>query len=219
MTSWKRFERKDTSSLISIFQAEGEDPINKDDAFLTLCFRFRRDLLNKCEIICRKLGHDIDVASEIAETTLKQYGKSRNFDHEKGTQTNIDDNFRVYLYKIASNELKKFYKNEIKKRNGQLYDGSEEIVTDFPQIDVSKLSPKERFIHERFTSLPLSHQIIYMTYKLHAKDGVNLPRKLQEKLRSHLGGISQSTVRTYKKEATDRLEEAKQIVNHFKDSI
>ena len=67
-------------------------------------------------------------------------------------------------------------------------------------------------------SLPYSHQVIYLTYTTHEKEGVNLPPKSRTELRNHLGGISQSTIRSYKKEAIDKIEEVKRIINEIKNS-
>ena len=218
MTSWKRFADNKTITLINLCQNADEDKADRDDAFLALCFRFRLDLLNKCEIICRNRGYDIDVAQTIVRNTLKKYGKSRKFILEKGSQTNADDCFKVYLYTIARNELTNYYHNEVKRKNGQLYDGTEKIITKLPEIDIDRLSPEDRIVHETLLSLPYSHQVIYLTYTTHEKDGVNLPKKLRAELRDHLGGISQTTVRSYKKVAIDKIEGAKRIIEKLNAS-
>ena len=213
MSDWKRFESKQTEVLIDYFQNAENDENIKDDAFHALCFRFRSDLLKICEIICKRKGHNEDVAAEIVVNTFKKYYKTRCFKVEETNKANMDDCFLVYLSKIANNELINWWKKEQKRIAGQLYDGTEEIVTELPKIDVEKLDLESKLIHETLLSFPKSHQTVYLTYKAHEKEGVNLPRELQAKLRKYLGGISQVTVRTYKKEVTDKLEEVRGIIN------
>lgn len=212
INDWKRFESEETEILIGYIQTKGNDESIQDDAFHALCFRFREELLKTCEIICRKKGHNEDVAAEIANNTLKKYYKTRCFKVEKANQDTIDDSFIVYLNKIANRELINWWKKEQKRKAGLLYDGTEEIVTELPKIDIEKLDVESKIIHETLTSFPHSHQVIFLTYKTHERDGVNLPKKLQAKIRDYLGGISQSTVRAYKKEVLDKLDEARSII-------
>lgn len=211
MTDWKRFEHTETEVLIDYFQDPKVEGSVSDDAFLALCFRFRGDLIKKCEIICRNKGHDIDVARQIAENTFKIYGKSKGFKISKGNKSSVDDCFKVYLYRIAGNELKDYYKREEKRKNGQLYDGTEEIITQLPEIDTGKLDLESKIIHETLLSLSDKHQVVYMTYEAHERDGVRLPRPLLKKLRNHLG-VSQDRIRELKKEAKDKINATKEII-------
>lgn len=211
MSDWSRFKDTETEILIEYFQNEDMDDSIRNDSFLALCLRFRADLIKKSEVICSRRGHDPEVAYQIVENTLIRYGKSRNFKTELGNQLSIDDCFRVYLYRIANNELCRYYKNEEKRKRGQLYDGSETIITVLP-VDIKKLDPVDQIIHEHLMALSYSHRVIYLTYKTYEREGVNLPRKLQKELREHLGGISQATIRAYKKEAIDLIDMTKQTV-------
>ena len=216
MADWKRFEKIETEVLIDFLQAPKQEELVKDDAFLTLCFRFRLDLLNKCEKICANRGYDIDVAQKIAENSFKKYGRTRQFKIEKGNQIDIDTCFKVYLYKIASNELNNYYKQEEKRKKGQLYDGTEGLITKLANIRIESLDGEAKIIHQTLQKLPYSHLVIYLTYTAHEIEGVNLPRKLQAKLREHLGGINQNTIRGYKKEAIDKIANAKSIIKQLK---
>lgn len=216
MTNWKKFEFTSAEDLINLFQDEATDQLQQDEAFLALLFRFRKDLLQKTEIICAKRGYDTDVAREITENTFKIYAKSKGFDKFKANQSTIEGSFLTYLYRIAGNELNDHYHREQKKKKGLLYTGDEKIVTVLPVIDVIKLDPESRIIHRILESMSYSHQVIYLTYKTHERDGVNLPKKLLIKLRAHLGDISQTTVRGYKKEVTDRIENARSIIQDLK---
>lgn len=215
MSDWKTFEEHPTEVLIDYFQGNSQPEEVKKNAYVALMFRFRKDLLNKCEVICKKRGFDIDVAQLIAERTFKKYGKSKNFRIEEGKSDCIETCFKLYIYGIARNELNNYYREEEKRKNGQLYDGTENIVTQIPNINVEALNEEDRIIHETLMSLPYSHQVVYLTYKTHEKEGVNLPKSLRLKLREHLGGIEQSTIRTYKKEAIDKIESARQIIQRL----
>ena len=85
MSDWKTFETTATEVLIDYVQANSQSKTVCDNAFLALMFRFRLDLLNKCERICKNRGYDIDVAQLIAERTFIKYGKSKKFRIEEGT--------------------------------------------------------------------------------------------------------------------------------------
>jgi hypothetical protein len=212
MSDWKKFETTATEVVIDFLQNDKNEIAIRNDALLALIFRFREDLLNKCEKICKGRGYDKDVAQLIAERTFTKYGKSKKFNKEQGNYECVDTCFKLYLYKIASNELKSFYHEESKRKKGLLYDGTENIVTQLPEVNLDDLDYGRRIIHETLLELPYSHQVIYLTYKMHEREGINLPRSLQSKIREHLGGISQNTVRFYKKEANDKIETARKII-------
>lgn len=213
MADWRRFEKFKTENLISEFQKESISDADSNDLFLAISFRFRSDLLKKCEFLCKRNGHDIEVAYTIVDNTFKKYHKYKNFKFDIGKQETVDLSFKFYLYTIAKNERRDFYKREQKRKKGLLYTGKESIVKKLPEIDVELLDIESRIIHETLLQLPYSHQVIYLTYKMHEKDGVNMPTKLLEELREHLNGISQPTVRGYKKEAIDKIELAKEVMS------
>lgn len=121
------------------------------------------------------------------------------------TSKSVDTAFKLFLYKIARNALIDFYRIEKRKKEGKHYDGSETIVTKLPDIDESKLSFNEKFKFQAIDQLPQKEKTVYLTYMMHEKDGVNLPRELRQSLKEYLGTDSQSTVRWYKKNATDKV--------------
>ena len=215
MPNWKRFETVATEVLIDYFQDKRKEKAIRDDAFLAIMFRFREDLVKKCERICKGRGYDKDVARMIAEQTFVKYGKSRKFQQKEGNYESIDTCFKVYLYGIASNELKNHYRQEEKRKKGLLYSGDEDIITELPPFNLATCSLESKIIHETLLEFPHSHQVVYLTYKVHEREGVNLPKKLRIKLREYLGGISQTTVRGYKKEVNDKIESVKSIASRF----
>jgi hypothetical protein len=214
MTAWKEYDSKSTEELIAIFQNKSSsNKLNRNNAFFALVNRFKKDLLQKCEINCKRFGHSSNTAEIIAENTFKAYAKKGKFDPDEGKGNTVDDSFKIYLYGIAKNELTNFYRIEQKKEKGQHYDGTERIITELPTVDLNNLSTKVKIQYEIIQSLPPSHKTIYLTYAAHERAGCNLPKKLQEELRQHLGNVTQNTIRSYKKEAHDKIKQGLKIMN------
>jgi DNA-directed RNA polymerase specialized sigma24 family protein len=212
MKGWQEYTKKRTEELVSIFQEKKQGREPEEFAFYALVDRFGKDLLQKCEINCKRFGHDANVAEIICEATFRSYAKKGNFNLNKGEGRTADESFKLYLYVIARNELTNYYRLEQKKAKGQYYDGSEKIVCELPQIDLKTLDTKSKVIYEIIQSLSPSHRTVYLTYKSHEKVGCNLPKELRNALRAHLGNVSQSTIRSYKKEATDKITEGLKIM-------
>src|SRR5437762_12614163 len=108
MTHWKNLESQSTGELIALFQDKKVAAEKKDNAFIVLTHRFRRDVLGKCEIICGKFGHGPGVAELIARNTFVAYAKKGNFKESNGKGKTVDESFKIYLYSIAGNELVNF---------------------------------------------------------------------------------------------------------------
>jgi RNA polymerase sigma factor (sigma-70 family) len=213
MTAWESYNSKSTQELIEIFQKKGGTTTIRNKAFFALVHRFRQDLLNKCEVRCKQFGHSANVAEIIAENTFKAYAKKGKFDPNEGKGKTIDDSFKIYLYTIAKNELTNYYRIEEKKRNGKFYDGTEKIITELPKVNLKELDTRARVRYEIISSLTPSQRTVYLTYFAYEKIGCNLPGKLQSELRAHLGDVSQSTIRSYKKEASDKIKEGLRIMD------
>lgn len=215
MNNWKEFQGKETEELIKLIQDKQTNPFILESVFTALCFKFRERLAKFCIYLCKNRGYDLDTGYLIVNRAFKKYYRTRKFSINKGNCNSYDDNFLVYLQKIARNELNDFYNEEQKKINNQYYDGTEEIISEILNIDSTKLPPEQRAIHEVLLSFSHKHQVIYLTYKTHEKDGVNLPLKLRNKLRNYVG-LKQPTIRTYKKEVIDKIESIKKAINIVK---
>ena len=120
-----------TEELIQIFGQRGTP--ESDFAFTALVYRYRGDLLKKCEIICSRYGHSSHVAEEITENTFTAFLKKGNFISGNVNAKSIDDEFLFYLYGIASKELTNYYRKQQKIAKGQYYDGTEQIITEVPK--------------------------------------------------------------------------------------
>lgn len=208
MSSLEALSNKSSEELIKLFQ----DPLEPEGerSFFVLVNRFGEDLLKKCEVICAKYGHGADVAEIVTENTFIAYGKSKSFsfDPSKMKGDSIDESFQIYLYGIARNEVINFYRKKIRDVK---YDGNETIITDMPTINLEERSTEEKFMYNLIQSLPDHLRVVYLTYKTHEKIGCNLPAKLQAELRVHLGNVKQVTVRGYKKEAIQRINQGLEI--------
>ncbi|TQO36471.1 DNA-directed RNA polymerase specialized sigma24 family protein [Arenibacter algicola] len=217
MDDWKKFKDVTTYDLIKTFQDRNQPDNTRDLVFFALCYKFREDLLNKCEINCKRFGHDINVAEQIAESTFKRYALKGDFKIEKTNTFIIDDSFKFYLYGIAKNELTNYYRLQQRKINGHLYGGSEAIIKDLPPLPNIKLSIQDQIKLKAIESLSPSHRAVYLTYKQHERMGCNLPKKLLEELREFLGGVKQSTIRGYKKEANDQIKKYLEVMTLTKE--
>jgi len=212
--SWEKFKDEPTEDLIAFIQWKDEEGYaeSAQDAFYAFCVRFRMDLIHKCRVICNHRGYDKHIADEIAYKTFERFWKYPRFDKDKSNTNNIDTGVKVYLYAIAQNLLKT-YKSEESNEKGP-YDGSESVVYEFPDLSSltngiekrKELEEKYKIIKKALNRLSEKHKIIYLTYKAHEANGHKLPRKLLLALRDELG-LTQNTVRYYKKEAFDKVNE------------
>ncbi len=212
MNSLEILNSKSSEELIRLFQNKLEP--DRDSAFIILVHRFREDLLKKCEISCKRYGHGPDVAEIIAENTFKAYAQTGTFDFNplKAKGKTIDESFQIYLYRISKNELINYYRQQEKKRLGHYYDGNETIIVNMPDIPIDRLDAENKLKYSIIQSLPDSHRVVYLTYKAYEKLGCNLPKKLQAELRHYLGDIKQTTIRAYKKEAIDKINQGLEIL-------
>lgn len=206
MSNKERLNNKTTEELVAICQdAQHAD---KNDALYVLIVRFRKDLLEKSEIVCEKFGHGPAVAEIITENTFKAYARKGKFNVAEGTGDTIDDSFALYLYGIARNELVNYHRQQEKKRRGFNYDGNEVLHHDLPKVHINDNNAEAKFRYDTIQALAPPQRTVYLTYLVYQKAGFNLPKKLQRELRIHLGNVKQSTIRSYKKDATDKVEEA-----------
>lgn len=212
--SWQDFEHETTDDLVEYirWRKNPGDVEVAGNAFKAFCFRFQKDLTHKCRVIATNWGYDNHVGDIIAERTFSRYWKYGKFDKSKSNVADTDTAVKLYLYKIAKRELSN-YKKEL-TADLSPYTGDEEIVTEFPNIDMSKVSVEKRaelkriqeIIENALARLTPKHKIIYLTYKAYQHEGHTLPRGLLKKLRDELE-LAQTSIQVYKKEAYDTVDE------------
>ena len=215
--AWLDFATETTEDLIEIIRWMDKpgDKETAEDAFRAFCFRLGPKLQKACRVICRNRGYDNSIADEIAEKTFGRFLKYPRYDHKKCKCGDTDKCVLLYLFKIAKRALSDYVSAQKKPPNP--FTGDEEIVTEFWDIEAMDI-PSERkaillkeyeIIKAALERLSPKHKIIYLTYKEYEtelKAGFNLPRTLLKRLQDELG-IAQASIRVYKKEANDKIEE------------
>ncbi|MDJ1498946.1 hypothetical protein QNI19_38830 [Cytophagaceae bacterium DM2B3-1] len=204
--NWEELKDESTSDLIGYVKSIRDDSYKElaEAAFVTLTFRFRKDIIDKCNILMRKWKRSEDDAYELANRVFARFFKYPAFDNSKCQREDINLCFRIYLYGIANREILRMLYPAYSP-----YDGNEHIVTSLinPETDyeperLKKLSEMEKRLDEIFEKLTPKHKIIFLTYKTYEMEGKTLPRPLLTELRDILG-LSQNSIRVYKKEASD----------------
>lgn len=216
MSNWNKLKDEPTLRLTEMFQGNQSTESQKENAFHAICYRFKDDVLKRSEIVCKRFGHDITVAEQITTATFTSYAKKGNFLIQKATQQDVDEAFKGYLFRIAKNELTNYYREQQRKKDYP-YDGTEHIITELPILEGMKLSLEQSIIIKAIESLTPSQRTVYLTYSQYEKLGFNLPKKLLQELRKQLGDISQTTIRTYKKEAFDKVKSYTEVMKLTKE--
>lgn len=209
LMDWKELQNEPTEDLIEFVKFK-TDPNYLDDAraaFVVLTHRFEQDVLGKCTIICRNWGYSDADALELANRTFEKFWEYHSFDKEKRNVADIDLAFKLYLYKIAENELKQAYNDQ-----SDPYDGSEKIITSLDDLNIDgdiekarELRKAKEVIDRALSKLTPKHKIIFLTYKAYEEDGHKLPRELLKELRESLN-LTQNSIRVYKKQAIEAVE-------------
>ncbi len=200
-------ETAPTKALVELYQRRDTPQVDREKAFLILTYRFRREVLKKCEILCDNYGHNITVAETIAFKTFEAYARKGKFDEAKGQGKSYDDSFLLYLLAIAEHELINYYRETERKKNTP-YDGTEQIYHELPKTPTNFEVPIEMEIELNvIKNLSMAHRTIYLTYKVHQRQGFKMPRKLLSKMREQLG-LTQNTVNAYLKEVRDEISKA-----------
>jgi RNA polymerase sigma factor (sigma-70 family) len=206
---WHELENESVENLISYIRSKNDPSYIElaEAALHAVTFRYRKDLIDKCTIMCRKRNMTDDDAIELANRVFQQIWNYAAYKKEKCPNPDPNICFRRYLYGIANNEI-----IDLQFPTIPLYDGSEKIISslisddaDYTPERLAVLKEYEEKLDAIFSKLTPKHKTIYLTYKQYEIKGHNLPKHLQKQLREALG-LSQNTVRVYKKEAVDLIE-------------
>jgi DNA-directed RNA polymerase specialized sigma24 family protein len=213
---WQDIKDEPTVDLIQCVQCKGTPDYSElaEAAFIALTFRFRGDVTDKCRKIGVHWGYDIDTSDQIAEQVFDRFWRYP-FGFEKGRCGKMDLSlcFRLYLFRIAQNRFIDHHR-EASGQTQEIYDGTEEIIEDFPAMDTASLPQEtmarlrhmQQLMEKALAMLSPKHKVIYLTYKAYEKEGYKLPRNLLAKLRDNLQ-LSQNSIRVYKKEAFEKVNE------------
>lgn len=219
LIDWKEYSDETTSDLIEYMRWKDQDGYRDvaTAAFTVFVFRFREELTKKCEIVCDRWGYDKDVTINIVSNTFKRFWKYPMFSEGKSKASNYDRGVLIYLLGIANRELINYYNREQGNYTSP-YTGDEVIIREYPEIDFEDYKPERRtemrkrfeIIEKALARLTEKHKIIYLTYQAYEHEGHNLPSHLLKSLRKELK-IAQSTIRYYKFEAIQKIEEYLEI--------
>ena len=219
MIDWESYIQESTEDLIEYIKWKDQHEYKdaSKPAFYAFCYRFREELAKKCEIVCKKWNYDKDIALEIVKRTFRRFLKYPNFRFDKSRAKDFDTGVLIYLLGIAQRELINYY-NTDKGKYTSPYTGEEQIIKEYPKIDFDKFRPEKRremqkrfeIIEKALGRLTDKHKIIYLTYQAHEREGYKLPRHLLKKLRDELK-LGQATIRYYKFEAINKIEEYLEI--------
>jgi DNA-directed RNA polymerase specialized sigma24 family protein len=204
--NWEELKDENTEDLVEYINSM-IDPDYKElgeAAFIVLTFRYREDLIKKCVVLARKWKRDEDDAIELANRVFARFLKYPRYRHGECVSGDVDKCFKRYLYKIADREVIGLFNPKL-----STYDGTETIIkslidpeTDYEPEKLKALLEYEKRLDQIFAQLTQKHKTIYLTYTCYEKEGHNLPGALLAELREALG-LSQTTLRIYKKEAIE----------------
>ncbi len=204
------FTTVQSDELIEYISFKDEYPKEAELAFAEFCYRFQSDVLKKAEIYSSKYGHSEVIAEDIMNCTFNKVWKYPKFNKNKAKSKNIDTAIKIYLYKIAYNELMKYgYKDtcvEPEQEDLEIIENIEELIDITTEDKESKRELRIRLeiLEKAMLGLSEKHKIIFLTYKAYENSGKNIPRSVSRKLQKQLN-LSTSTIRVYKKNAISHI--------------
>lgn len=213
----KELEDATTAELIEFMQGQEDFLEAAECAFKNFFLRFEPELTKKCRVIAQGWGLDRADGDILSEQTLEKFWqRPHGFDINKCKAKDTDTCVLLYLFAIAQNLL--VDRNREIRRHPDPYTGDEDMVIDFPDLEISELPAEKRrdirarhdLIRKALDRLSYKHRIIYLTYKAHEKKGMNLPKHLRKRMREELD-LAQTTIRVYKKEANDMVDQILEI--------
>lgn len=205
------FEILSSDELIEYVSFKEEFPIEAEKAFTIFCDRFQQDVIKTAEIYSNKYGHNEVVALDIANCVFAKVWKYHSFDKSKSKIKDVDKAIKIWLYAIVFNELMKYGVkdtcSEPEEEDLSLVENMDDLISLTVGEDSEKrndLKIRLEIIERAMLGLSEKHKIIYLTYKAYENNGKNIPRTVGKKLREKLN-LVQSSIRVYKKEATDHI--------------
>ena len=213
--SWQEYKDESTEDLIEYIKSINEDGFEDaaTSAFHCFCFRFGDDIAKKCEIICKNVGLDSQIASFVAQKTFQRFWKYPKYNHAISKADDVDTGVKFYLYGIAQRELIRWRKDQQSPHTGDetiIYKYPEPNYEDYPIEKRGVLKKRYEVVKKALDRLSEKHLIIYLTYEAYQVKGHNLPTHLLKKLREELN-LTQNSVRYYRFEAEKKIKEYLEI--------
>lgn len=194
---------------IALLKAIG-DKNNKEKAeeslvLFTTYFENKIRLYAEIQALKLKLT-EVDVLQAMQCTFVKVWKYPNSFDMNKSRCKDEETAIIIWLKRIVASQLFDYAKNgycvdQKEEEDLSVIENAQDFVEYYtPDMDSDKKMELVLAFNKKLSLLDDKHRIIYLTYKAYELSGKKLPRRLLSKLRKRLG-ISQTTIRVYKREA------------------
>jgi hypothetical protein len=215
MVSSTDFTKVECTELVEYMSLKADFPGEAQGAFLEFCDRFGKSILQKAEIYSSKFGYGPGVALELANCTFDKVWKYPTFDIKKSKYRDPEKGIIIWMSRILYTQLVKYGKEHAcaapsEEEDLALISNLDELIDhNLPDGDLEskkQLKSRLKIIEGAFAGLDEKHKIIYLTYKAYEIPGKNIPRSISTKLKDTLE-LTASTIRVYKKEAGEHIEQ------------
>lgn len=221
MTKKIDFENMAGSELLEYISFKDEFPNEAEMAFYVFQARYQRDILQKSEVLCSKFEYNEVIAFLAATCTFdKVWKNAHTFSMEKANTKNVDKAILLWMYKILFTQILLFKNRDTcaqptKEEDLSLIDNVDGLIKVYAPEELEKqkeLKENLSFLERVQQGLSLKHRIIYFTYLAYKPDkDKNIPRSVSNKLQEQLE-LTQASIRVYRKEATD-------LVNNYTNKV
>ncbi len=217
------FESMSGSDLIEFISWKDEYPREAEQAFVTFCDRYEKDLIQKAEIYCSKFGYNEVDALLVANCTFARVWKYPTFDIKKSKAKCIDNAIILWMTRIMYTQIillgkKNTCAEPIQEEDLSIIYDVDELIQFRIGDDLEKkkeLKAKLDVINSAMSALPEKHRIIYLTYKAYEESGKNIPRSVSKKLQDQLD-LTQNSIRVYKMEANQHISNYLAQINGYR---
>lgn len=221
MTENIDFENMVGSELLEYISFKDEFPNEAELAFYVFRDRYQRDILQKSEIQCSKFEYNEAIAFLAATCTFdKVWKNAHTFSLKKSNAKNVDKAILLWMYKILYTQILLFKDRDTcaqptKEEDLALIENVDELINIYAPENLEKkkeLRENLSFLERILQGLSQKHRIIYFTYLAYKPDkDKNIPRSVSNKLKEQLD-LTQASIRVYRKEATD-------LVNNYINKV
>lgn len=215
------FENMVGSELLEYISFKDEFPNEAELAFYVFHDRYQRDILEKSEIQCSKFEYNEAIAFLAATCTFdKVWKNAHTFSMKKANTKNVDKAILLWMYKILYTQILLFKDSDTcaqptKEEDLSLIENLDDLVNVYAPENIEKqkeLKENYSFLEKALQGLSLKHKIIYFTYLAYKPEkDKNIPRSVSNKLQEQLE-LTQASIRVYRKEATD-------LVNNYINKV
>lgn len=221
MTEKIDFENMVGSELLEYISFKDEFPNEAEMAFYVFQARYQRDILQKSEVLCSKFEYNEAIAFLAATCTFdKVWKNAHTFNMKKANTKNVDKAILLWMYKILFTQILLFKNRDTcaqptKEEDLSLINDVNGLIKVHAPEDLEKqkeLKENLSFLERVLQGLSPKHRIIYFTYLAYKPDkDKNIPRSVSNKLQEQLE-LTQASIRVYRKEATD-------LVNNYINKV